>query len=85
MGRSASFVLPNNSSEKMGTRMTAAETYVIDEAERVEQWRAEALERVGYGAQGAAELAARLDVDLHRAIALVENGCPPEMALQILL
>ena len=32
-----------------------------------------------------AELAARLDVDLHRAIALVENGCPPEMALQILL
>ena len=65
--------------------MTTAETYVIDEAERVEQWRAEALERVGYGAQAAAELAARLDIDLHRAIALVENGCPPETALQILL
>jgi hypothetical protein len=85
MGRSASFVLPNKTSEKMETEMTAAETYVIDEAERVEQWRAEALERVGYGAQAAAKLAARLDVDLHRAIALVESGCPPETALQILL
>jgi hypothetical protein len=85
MGRSASFVLPNKTSVEIAREMAAAETYVIDEAERVEQWRAEALERVGYGAQAAAELAARLDIDLHRAIALVENGCPPETALQILL
>jgi hypothetical protein len=66
--------------------MPATEVHVRDtELERVEQWRAEALERVGYGAQAAAELAARLDIDLHRAIDLVEQGCPPETALQILL
>ena len=66
--------------------MPATELHVRDtELERVEQWRAEALERVGYGAQAAAELAARLDVDLHLAIDLVEQGCPPETALQILL
>jgi len=26
-----------------------------------------------------------MDVDLHRAIDLVERGCPPETALRILL
>lgn len=55
------------------------------ESERVERWRAEALERAGYDAASALELAARPDVDLHRAIELVEAGCAPEMALQILL
>lgn len=56
-----------------------------NEAERVERWRAAELERAGYPADGAARLASRLDVDLHRAIKLVENGCPPELALKILL
>jgi hypothetical protein len=55
------------------------------EHQRVERWRAEALERAGYAPAAAAELAARLDVDLHRAIKLVEDGCPPETALRILL
>jgi hypothetical protein len=55
------------------------------ESDRVERWRAEALERVGYDAVSALELAARSDVDLHRAIALVEQGCPPELALRILV
>jgi hypothetical protein len=54
------------------------------EHERVERWRAEALERAGYAHDAAAELAARTDVDLHRAVKLVENGCPPETALRIL-
>lgn len=54
------------------------------EQERVERWRAEALERAGYSPDAAAELAARIDVDLHRAIELVERGCPPETALLIL-
>ena len=31
------------------------------------------------------ELAARADVDLHRAPELLKNGCTPELALQILL
>ena len=49
------------------------------------RWRAEALEKVGYDPSSAAALAVRHDVDLHRAIQLVERGCPPDMALRILL
>jgi hypothetical protein len=55
------------------------------EQELVEQWRAEELERAGYPAQAAAELAMRTDVDLHRAAELIQQGCSPELALQILL
>lgn len=55
------------------------------ELERIERWRSEELERAGYGAQAAAEIAARHDVDLHTATDLLEQGCPPETALRILL
>jgi hypothetical protein len=55
------------------------------ELEQVERWRATELERAGYSAEAAGRLASRLDVDLHRAVQLVENGCPPELALKILL
>jgi hypothetical protein len=65
--------------------MTAAETEVRDETELVEAWRAEQLELAGYEAQAAAELALRHDVDLHFAIGLLRQGCPAELALQILL
>jgi hypothetical protein len=66
--------------------MTAAQIQIEEtEAERVERWRTEALEKAGYDAEGAAALAARNDVDLHRAISLLESGCSPELALQILL
>ena len=67
--------------------MTAAETRlpVESELERIEQWRAEELERGGYPVRAAAELAARHDVDLHRAIDLLAQGCPVQVALQILL
>ena len=66
--------------------MSAAQVHIPEtEIERVERWRAEALERVGYDADSAALLAARTDVDLHRAITLVEHGCSPEVALRILL
>ncbi len=58
---------------------------VQTETEKVERWRAETLEKVGYDIVSAYELAARSDVDLHRAIELVESGCPPELALRILL
>jgi hypothetical protein len=65
--------------------MSAAEVQVQEsESERVARWRAEALERAGYDSVTAAELAGRTDVDLHRAIGLLENGCSPELALQIL-
>ena len=65
--------------------MTVVEEIVETEQERVERWRAEELMRAGYDPAGAVELAARADVDLHGAIALVERGCPAELALQILL
>ena len=66
--------------------MTAAQLQIEEtEQERVERWRAEALERAGYEPEAAAELAARNDVDLHRAIGLIESGCPAETALRILL
>jgi hypothetical protein len=63
--------------------MTAV-TLKDQELERVEAWRAEALERAGFDAQAAAELAARTDVDLHAAVDLLRDGCPPELALSIL-
>ena len=67
--------------------MTAAETdtKVGTEIERIEQWRAEALERAGYEPRAAAELAARLDIDLHLASDLLAAGCSEELALQILI
>jgi hypothetical protein len=67
--------------------MSAAELelQVETEAERIERWRAEELERAGYDAAHAAELATRQDVDLHRAVDLLERGCPVDTALRILL
>jgi hypothetical protein len=65
--------------------MTAADTEIRDETELVAAWRAEQLELAGYGAAAAAELAARHDVDLHVAVAMLAHGCPAELALKILL
>jgi hypothetical protein len=66
--------------------MPAAELNQTEtETEKVARWRAEALERAGYDGASARELATRPEVDLHRAIALVEQGCPPEIALRILI
>ena len=66
--------------------MTATDLQIVEtEQERVQRWRVEALERAGYEPEAASELAARPDVDLHRAIQLIESGCSPELALQILL
>jgi hypothetical protein len=65
--------------------MTAAEIIIESENDRVVRWRAEALERAGFDHESAASLAERPDVDLHRATALLEQGCTPELALRILL
>jgi hypothetical protein len=67
--------------------MTAADTETRDgtEIERIERWRAEALERAGYEPRIAAELASRLDIDLHLATDLLAAGCSQELAVQILL
>jgi hypothetical protein len=65
--------------------MPVVEEIVETELERVERWRADELMRAGFDPSSAGELAARLDIDLHVATELVDRGCSPELALQILL
>jgi hypothetical protein len=67
--------------------VAAPEITLIDqsEVERIERWRAEELERAGYEPRAAGRLAVRHDVDLHTAVDLLERGCPPDLALRILL
>ncbi len=65
--------------------MTAAELVYESELTQVERWRVDELERAGYDARAATTLAARHDIDLHRAVDLLRKGCSPELALQILL
>lgn len=67
--------------------MSETEIYVLEDTEllRIEHWRTEELERAGYSRRAAGRLAARHDVDLHRAVELVRRGCDPELALRILL
>ena len=65
--------------------MPAVDELVETELERVERWRADELMRGGYDPAVAAKIAARLDVDIRQAISMLENGCPPDLALQILL
>ena len=65
--------------------MPAALDLPETELDRIERWRAEELERAGYEPPAAATIAARHDIDLHRATDLLQQGCPAELALQILL
>jgi hypothetical protein len=65
--------------------VTAAEAIYESELSQVERWRIDELERAGYDPRAAMTLAARHDVDLHRAVDLLRNGCSPELALRILL
>jgi hypothetical protein len=65
--------------------MPAVQDIVETELERVERWRADELMRAGFDPASAIALAARLDIDLHRATELVDRGCSPDLALQILL
>jgi hypothetical protein len=67
--------------------MGETELHVLEdtELERIEHWRTEELERAGYSRRAAGRLAARLDVDLHQAVQLLQRGCSPELALKILL
>jgi hypothetical protein len=67
--------------------MTTAELHVVGETEqeRVESWRAEELVRAGYTPTDAVALAGRHDIDLHRAVELMQLGCPYELAIDILI
>ena len=63
---------------------TDLQTPFETEAERIERWRAEELERAGYERRWALFLALRPDVDLHRAVDLLARGCEPALAVKIL-
>ena len=66
--------------------MTTAElkkTRVSDE--EVVAWRLDQLMRAGSDQSSALILAKRSTVDLHEAVDLVTHGCPPKLALEILL
>ncbi len=52
---------------------------------RVVELRRASLERAGYDAEQAAELARRLDVDLQAALAPRRQGLPADVAFQIAL
>jgi hypothetical protein len=67
--------------------MSAAQLELLHESEieRVENWRHEALRRAGYDRESAVVLAASHDVDLHKAVDLLQRGCTVDLALQILL
>jgi hypothetical protein len=60
-------------------------TTVETEEERVFSWRHASLLAGGYDGRLAFKLALRPDVDLHLALRLRRNGCPPATAARILL
>ena len=55
-----------------------------DERAKVQGWRLHVLIEAGYPIQ-LAERIADSEADLHEAVELVEQGCAPEIAAQILL
>jgi len=66
------------------------ETEIIDasgmtDEELIFAWRFEQLQRAGFDSELALDLAVCAGVDLHDATELVERGCAPTLAAQILL
>jgi hypothetical protein len=55
-----------------------------DEDDRVLGWRVEQLCSLGFD-DGQAFLLARCDLDLHLVRTLIDQGCPPALALEIAL
>lgn len=56
----------------------------LSEREKVEDWRELELLRAGYPPDDAIALARLAHVDLHRAAALLANGCDVTVAVEIL-
>jgi hypothetical protein len=55
------------------------------ELDKVVKWRLHVLIEAGYSGEPAERLAKRVDIDLHRAVAMVRRGCSPGLAAKILL
>ena len=69
---------------KMAIQTPIAPSRREREREGITSWRIECLRAAGYDAEAAIVIALDRDVDLHRAVSLLERGCPPDLALQIL-
>jgi len=61
-----------------------SELLQADDQSKVESWRLHVLIEAGYPLHLAERLAAT-EVDLHRAVALLRQGCEPATAAEILL
>jgi hypothetical protein len=68
----------------MTTQTLTAGARAEHERDTVTSWRVERLLEAGYGGDAALVLALDRDVDLHFAVSLLQRGCPPDVALQIL-
>ncbi len=58
---------------------------LVDEAEQVESWRFDVLIEAGYPPELAEKIAKDPGADLHLAVELVERGCSPARAAEIVL
>jgi hypothetical protein len=67
----------------MMTTAQLQQRWVSDE--EVIRCRCEQLRNAGYDRRDADLLSSRADIDLHRAVELVQRGCSHELALSILL
>jgi len=67
--------------------MAGLEFEVSDETdvERVMRWRLEELKQAGYEDSAALAIAEDTEIDLHLATDLLGRGCPPGLAVSILL
>ena len=68
-------------------RSSNSETMTVreDEPTRVLRWRrTEFVRGGGFASIAAIGLAVQFEIDLHEALKLVPNGCPPTSALRIL-
>ena len=67
--------------------MTASQLATLDvaEAASILGWRFSQLVAAGFDVDDAVVVAARVEIDLHRATALVGYGCPSGTAVRILL
>jgi hypothetical protein len=59
-------------------------TTAVQALDQVVRWRREQLVGSGFAPALAARVAEKTDYDLHALIELVEQGCPPELAVRIL-
>jgi hypothetical protein len=69
----------------MDTAISEQTTVAEEAVTQLLRWRYQQLCRAGFEPEDATVLATHTAVDLHRALDLVQRGCPPKLALQILL